>query len=84
MPDNRGEIVKILPAADPKKRIAIVERPDGHYAIRPERLTTARWFPELVVSSKWVPMDLRSGIFATRELAENEAYASYPWIRSIE
>ena len=85
MPDNRGEIVKIIPATnDPMRRVAIVQRQDGHYAIRPERLSTARWFPELVITSKWVAMELKSGIFASIELAEKEAFVLYRWIRPTE
>ena len=81
MPDNIGEVVSVLPSADPKRRVAIVRRSDGLFAVRPERFHTARWFPELVVSSRWIPINRTSGIYASAEIAEKEAYTLFPWIR---
>lgn len=81
MPDNAGEAVKLLAAKGEARRVAIVRRPDGLFAIRPEKLTTARFHPELIISEKWIPLDRASGLFASPDLAEREAYALYPWIR---
>ena len=72
MPDNHGKAVKVLPGPGPWVRVLIVQRPDGNYAIRPER-----WLEEVyegrVIFSGWIPADDRFGIFASADLAEKEA-----------
>ena len=80
MPDNRGDIVKVLPGTDPnKRRVAIVKRPDGYFAIRPEKWRV----PDATfgIASSWVTINPRSGIFASVELAEKEAFAVYHWLK---
>lgn len=66
------------------RRVANVRRRDGYYAIRPEKMMKSRFFPELVIASRWIPMEWQLGTFASVELAENEAYANYPWIRPVQ
>ncbi len=82
MPDRLGKVVKTLQPKDPTVRVLIIERPDRRYAIRPERL----WPPvELAdrpsIPAYWHPTSDHSGIYATIEIAELEAYAEYPWLR---
>jgi hypothetical protein len=72
---NRGTVVKMLQAKDTKRRVLIIQRSDGHYAIRPERWCECdypHWFPTF---------EGNSSIFASIEIAEKEAYAILPWIR---
>jgi hypothetical protein len=79
MPDNRGEVVKVLPGRDASTRVAIVRRTDGYYEIRPER-----WYENVfegeVIWAGWVPVFYRSGVFASVALAETEAYSD-SWAR---
>jgi hypothetical protein len=82
MPDNRGDVVKVLPGQDPLTRVVIVKRSDGHYAIRPEKWQK-RVFLEGVIAPRWVPRSQVSGIFESVELAERQAYIDYPWIRPL-
>jgi hypothetical protein len=82
MPDNQGDIAKMLPGKDASTRVAIVRRSDGHNEIRPER-----WyenvFEDEVIWAGWTPvLSYRSGIFASVALAEAEAYAD-PWVRPL-
>jgi hypothetical protein len=74
MPDNHGNLVKVLPSNDPSIRLAIVQRPDGYFSIRPEKFKS---FPDTTIFSRWLPAESVSGIFASIDLAEKEAYASY-------
>ena len=82
MPDNRGEVVKALPGRDTSTRVAIVRRSDGHYAIRPERWRESVYREE-VIWAGWVPTNYGSGIFASVDLAQKQAYADYPWARPL-
>ena len=77
MPDNRGAIVKILRSTDPDRRVVIVRRSDGLFAIRPENWRT---FVVKTAPPRWVPATWASGIFATIELAEKEARFDYKWL----
>ena len=80
MPDNCGEAIKILTADDPLKRVAIVHRADGYYAIRPERWDEEADWHEGSITGGWVPIDWESGIFESVTLAEKQAYADYRWL----
>ena len=79
MPDNRGNIVKVLQGQDATRRVAIVRRPDGYYALRPERWYQTIWEGKIVTEG-WAPTDARSGIFETADLAEKEAVFDFPWL----
>jgi hypothetical protein len=80
MPDNRGDIVKVLPSTDPNTRVVIVKRPDGYFAIRPEQWRARVHDANLGIAARWMPLNRVSGIFASVELAEKEALVEYPWI----
>jgi hypothetical protein len=62
MPDNRGEVIKLLQGSK-----STLRRPDGYYAIRPER-----WYRNVydgeVIFEGWVAMDLGSGVYGSRRL----------------
>jgi hypothetical protein len=63
MPDNHGEPIKILSGDDASRRVAIVQRPDGYYAIRPERWDEEADYCEDVLTGGWLPTEWESGIF---------------------
>jgi len=71
MSDSYGKIVKVV-GGNEAKRVVIVKRPDGRYAIRPET-----WFEDCWLAG--VAPEL--GIFADTDLATKEAIAAYPWLR---
>jgi hypothetical protein len=79
MPNNRGETVKELLGPGPLKRVLIIKRADGCYAIRPER-----WYQSVfegtVAAEGWKPLDMQSGLFASSQLAERDALATFPWL----
>jgi hypothetical protein len=79
MPDNHGETVHILQGADSAKRVAIVKRTDACYALRPERWYCNEWEGSIVAEG-WIPIERQSGLFATPELAEREALATFDWL----
>jgi hypothetical protein len=80
VPDNHGEPIKILTSADPLKRVAIVRRADGFYALRAERWDEeADWHDGSSVGG-WLPLEWESGIFEDITLAEKQAYADYRWL----
>jgi hypothetical protein len=83
---DAGGPTKLIPSRDESesRRVAIVRRSDGYYEVRAERLETTWWDPKAPNASKWFPEGDTSGIYATEDLAEREAYAIYPWIRPSE
>ena len=80
MPDNRGDVVKVLPGIDPNTRVAIVKRSDGYFALRPERWLLRVHDANLGFVPRWAPMSVVSVIYASVELAEKEAIVEYQWI----
>ena len=76
MPDNQGIPAKIIQGRENSIRIAIVKRPDGYYAVRPERWHK-RVFNQGTIAADWVPINRQSGIFETIELAEKQARIDY-------
>jgi hypothetical protein len=76
MPDNQGAPAKIIPGRENSIRITIVKRPDGHYAVRPERWHKSV-FDGGTIAKGWVPLSRQSGIFETIELAEKQARVDY-------
>jgi hypothetical protein len=76
MPDNQGIPAKIIRGRENSIRIAIVKRPDGYYAVRPERWHK-RVFNQGTIAADWVPINRQSGIFETIELAEKQARIDY-------
>jgi hypothetical protein len=56
VPDNHGEAIKILTSDDPARRVAIVRRPDGYYAIRPERWEEEVNWHEGSFTGGWLPI----------------------------
>jgi hypothetical protein len=84
VPDNHGELIKILTSGDPLKRVVIVHRADGFYALRPERWDEeADWHDRSYVGG-WLPMEWESGIFEDIALAEKQAYADYRWLKASD
>jgi hypothetical protein len=80
MPDNHGEPIKILSGDDSSRRVAIVRRPDGYYAIRPERWDEEAEYCDDVLTGGWLPIEWESGVFESVALAERQASAEYRWL----
>jgi hypothetical protein len=40
-------------------------------------------YREEVIWAGWVPTNYESGIFASADLAQKQAYADYPWVRIL-
>ena len=80
MPDNHGEAIKILTSDDPARRVAIVRRPDGYYAIRPERWEEEVNWHEGSFTGGWLPIGWESGIFESAGLAEKQAFVDHRWL----
>jgi hypothetical protein len=53
--------IKILTGDDPRKRMAIVRRTDGYYAIRPERWDEEAVWHEGSITGGWLPTEWESG-----------------------
>jgi hypothetical protein len=81
VPENRDEIVKVLPGQEGHRRVAIVRRSDGFFELRPEKWYQNEWEGQ-VIAQGWAPTVGRSGVFETAYLAEMAAYFDYPWLRS--
>ena len=70
-----GRILKCLTdRTNPAKRIVIVERPDGLYGFRQDRLVVTR------LGEKWWPFLRYPTICGSAEIAEREARAQIPWL----
>jgi hypothetical protein len=80
VPDNHGEAIKILISDDPLKRVAIVRRSDGYYAIRPERWEEEVNWRDGSFMGGWLPIERESGVFESVSLAEKQAFADYRWL----
>lgn len=79
MPNNLQKPVKVPPSDNASKRVVIVQRPDGLYAICPEI-----WLTDC---DCWIPFQSEPnsrllGIFGSIDLAVAEAFAVYPWLKS--
>lgn len=80
MPDNHGEAIEILMSDDPAKRVVIARRPDGYYAIRPERWEEEANWHEGSFTGGWLPIGWESGVFESIDLAKKQAFADYRWL----
>jgi hypothetical protein len=80
VPDNHGEAIKLLISDNPLKRVAIVRRPDGYYAIRPEQWEEEVNWREDSFTGGWLPIEWESGIFESVGLAEKQAFADHRWL----
>lgn len=77
----QGEAVKTLLGKTPDTRVLIVRRPDGSYALRPERWRERVLVPGKGVAPRWAPLLYHSSLFGSVEIAEREAYLEFPWLR---
>jgi len=83
MPDNNGGVVKTLQSKDSTQRVLIFRRSDGHYSISAQRWWPASHDPPAPpIPAHWGPFPGQRGIYANLEIAEEEAYALYPWTRA--
>ncbi|MDG3441659.1 hypothetical protein [Nitrospirillum amazonense] len=74
------EAVKILSGSNPARRVLVVRRPDGFYALRPQYHYRNVWEGTLVAEG-WAPLPEPSSLYETALLAEREAFAEFPWLR---
>ncbi len=81
MPNNLADTVKVLQGSDPSKRVLIVKRSDGAYAIRLERWYRSEW-DGTIIAEGWKSLGTQPSFFASSDIAEREALSAYPWLKS--
>jgi hypothetical protein len=73
--------VRVLKGGDSARREVIFRRADGVFAIRVERWGRNEWLGS-VIAEGWAVADTPPGFFASAEIAEREALATFSWLRS--
>ncbi len=76
-------VAKILQSADQKRRVLIVKRDDGTYALIVQRRYRNVYEGQLIADG-WASLPTSASIYQTVEIAEREATKQFPWLISSQ